>query len=818
MQGEKRVNPFFSFVRRVAIATLVLLFLVCFVLAQDLRQRECENLFSAAVRAEQQDDPIEAELRYEECQELAKKYRLPKLESAALHRLAVIRARSNKFSESANLFRRAIALDSRNALILCDFAQLYADRKDYGEAETILKNALNVDPHNPKVLYNLGVVIASQRGERQTEGLRYLKLAVGEADAYRELARIYRANGDIRQAEFAEQKAQLVNHSPGSLANNGESVRLPQRMPHESQTPSEVVDRVRRELIELETREIAESQRNMATPAVAQKPFIPTPANQPNSPNISGANTREAFPVISQGQTTLVSMPPQMSSTTSPPVNPFAEASKQPVSPAASSVRRLEPPSVDSVVLAQSVVRTISSEPSSAPPVPAQKPTINPSTSVPTIENRTPVNETAEPPSIKKMPSAPMESRLPQRTPTSGESNRQISLPPVRVSSNGDERLARTETANPLRKIPSAKDSLIDSSVDTSHIAALPSYSAVGTRRIPRTDQSDLPSQSESIANATESQPSRTASLRAISTAETSDVASAVPRPLPVRDVDVLQSPSAVIAHQETPATFVPTTSPSSAESTHVAENVRPLPSEPATPTQETRMIQSEHRFGTATSPDVIAFAPVKKVLPPAAPTEELPIEVAVIPLKSDTPSSPFASSPVKLPQIATADSDSPKVAVANSTPVAPQVSVFASPFPILDDTQQLAEAKPTASQAPAVSLPMPSVSPAIEPANPFLVANNPPKFADAKTESTALPTPMLPTMRPSEPLSVANNVQKPADTRTEAIPPPAMDVAVRPMPKQEEPAGFATSRKADREIKVSSGNDESTGFARSRR
>ena len=214
--GIKRVLPFFGLRHGIAIAA-ALLFLVTSLCAQDIRgQKECESLFGVAVKAEQQNDMIEAERRYKECLDAAHKLQLSKMEAAALHRIAIIKARNGKFSESLNLFERALILDPVNLLILGDFAQFYADCEDYERAETILTNAMNLDPKNPKVLLKLGEVIASQRHDRQAEGLRYMKLAVGESGAYRELARIYRSKGDISRAEFAEYKAKLAENPPNN--------------------------------------------------------------------------------------------------------------------------------------------------------------------------------------------------------------------------------------------------------------------------------------------------------------------------------------------------------------------------------------------------------------------------------------------------------------------------------------------------------------------------------------------------------------------------------------------------------------------------
>jgi tetratricopeptide (TPR) repeat protein len=179
------------------------------------QQAQCNALFARGADIEKQGDYAGAGFNYAECRELAKIHKLPQMEAAALHRLAVIEARSKKFSKSAEMFRAAAALDKKNVMILCDFAQLYADRRMYDDAETILKNALMMEPNNRKVLYGLGFTIAQQR-DREAEGCRYLKLALGEAQGYRELAKIYRTKGNLNQAEYAEQKAVLAAANPAA--------------------------------------------------------------------------------------------------------------------------------------------------------------------------------------------------------------------------------------------------------------------------------------------------------------------------------------------------------------------------------------------------------------------------------------------------------------------------------------------------------------------------------------------------------------------------------------------------------------------------
>ncbi|MCL2711043.1 MAG: hypothetical protein FWE95_09205 [Planctomycetaceae bacterium] len=688
MQREKSTISFFRLNRWITVAGALLVFLVSSAFAQDVRQRqqECEKLFSAAVAAERQNDPIEAELRYEDCRDLAKKYRFPQMEAAAIHRIAVIRAKNNKFSESANLFRRAIELDPRNALILCDFAQLHAERKDYTEAEIILKNALNIDPNNPKVLYNLGIVIAMQRGDRHTEGLRYLRLALGEAEAYRELARIYRRKGELSRAEFADQKAELAESqyvatrvSTGGSDDDSAAVRLPQREPRLSQTPPEIVNRVHEELVGVEMREMVAEQHQAALPPLVRTSIVQTQATQhsifPTTTSTVSAPPKDPFPVIAYVPSIHVAtvQPSPQSGTAVPkdqpavnspsPIIPFVPATQPHGSPI-SLVRRLEASTGDTA-LAQSPVRML---PRLADPLLVVSSLNRVSDSKPASDHPASDVDVSAPQLVKVLPATQTATELPPRVAVASDTTRLISLPPAQTSSSSVGRTEQAKAANPLRQIPAERVGLIDPGADTSAIAALPAYSAMGIRRIPRADE-PLP--------ATATQPS---AIVAFNTTESTAEPPRAPRPLPVRDIDVLQSPSAVIARRESSAPVPQLPSTPSVDNPYIVAKTQSEPSlvpeiPGGTPASETtRITQSTSRFSTATTPKELSFATVREESPPVLGTVE-PVEVAAVkPLVSDAPSS-ATPSPVRLPEIATDASDLPKVAAIKVAPVAPSAT-----------------------------------------------------------------------------------------------------------------------------------------------
>ncbi|MDR0335765.1 MAG: hypothetical protein LBI18_01605, partial [Planctomycetaceae bacterium] len=237
--------------------------------------RKVNELFALGIQAERQEKNTDAERIYEQCLQLAKENHVSQLESPILHRLAILNAKEQKITESEQYFRAALKLDKENITLLCDFAKLYSDQKNYADAETILKNALLLAPNHRRTLFNLGCIIALQK-DRQTEGLRYLKFAIGEIAAYQELAKIYRQQGNNSQAEFAEQRATLLQKNQTASPND------PMTSPTVSmdeQTKKELIQHVKEELLRLETVEIAET----TTPQQTTTAKIFTPKPEPAS-------------------------------------------------------------------------------------------------------------------------------------------------------------------------------------------------------------------------------------------------------------------------------------------------------------------------------------------------------------------------------------------------------------------------------------------------------------------------------------------------------------------------------------------------------
>ena len=821
MDGKRVTHPL-CWGHRITIAVALSVLLAGSLFAQGTpMQKECENLLLAAVRAEQQNDLIEAELRYDECLMLAKKYRLPKMEAKALHRLAVIRARNKKFSESAQLFRRAHELDPQNALILSDFAQLHADRKDFDEAEKLFKRALDADPNNPKILFNLGSTIASQRGNREAEGLRYLKLAVGEAEAYRELARIYRSKGDLSRAEFADQKAQIAESQPtqpsatrvGANAPSGNNA-VPVRPPHQVQTPPAIIQRNRQDIINSEVRDVISAQQRPATPPTAQTPPIPTPPIPAPAHRPAAMTERRVAATIT---------PPAEPAKPSPsvaPADPFAKTHHR-QEPTSSFVRQLQPP--QAALGAPSEVRTI---PSHSKPLPVIQSSDQSSISSPfapiQVEGIDSVITVSPEPQLAKITS-PVESDTLIKTDiyssrslrplaTEGQS---ASVPPVKALPSGARPAERTDmvkTNNPLRQIPLDDSGLIDPVSEVSVIAALPSYTALGNKRIPRIDQTSSPERSKNVPIVAEP-PSSSGfvaleTVKPVETVESPIEVARAPRALPVRDVSVLQPPSADFPHGESrgsqSVSAIP--APAAASDTHHIAQLFAERSETVTAIPEyVKITRNERHFSSANAPEVLQFSLASRDVPPAVPSDKS-VEIAARPPRQDD--APLvARSVVALPLVADGDSGLPPMERIVSTvpPPAPAVAVIDDPF-------LTANKSPVPTEVRTFEVPVPIIA-----ANndPFLTANKPPTpnshslvIADRQLPGNAVPE-SLPRV-----VSQPVEVPKVADARP-VLPTPRVEPP-QPILVLDEPTGFASTRKPEPQKIAAS--DDSAGFARSKK
>ena len=848
MQDVKKTIPFLGIKHRIAIVAAMSAFVVSMLVlkglcTQDLQeQKECETLFSAAVKAEQQNDTIEAELRYEECRDNAKKFQLPKMEAAALHRLAVIKARNKKFTESLHLFERAIVLDSKNTQILCDFAQLYADRKDYEHAETILKNVISLTPDNPKALFNLGEVIALQRGDRHAEGFRYLKQAVGEAEAYRELARIYRSKGELREAESAEKRAISAEGQQTTLAAGpGTSPSLqPKRpaTPPESVSPDSVpqamANRAREETGNLEKSDVSaeQRQRQSGTSPIGQTPIgstpigstptVSTPASQYEAGGTAVAlsenaatNQKKPLRVIPSGQPV-----PQEAATKSHtpamPVDPFAMAACSPetLSATPSSAPSVASTAPSTIAPETPMVRRFPNvEPQKTLQPSEQSGVIDPFSFVQVAESKPPANNDSSFVKIitpEKGDTATKIS-LPKRSPISSDEkeklvvrtfpggagrNEQTSVSKTDAGKKesdkkgaGKKDMGKTDSyaagrmSNPLRQMPNGDTGLIDPASDVPMIASLPSYSSVGAKKIPRIDPIDVQEQSKNILNTVESLPEEFVARQPIS--------------LPVRETEGLQSPATspatVVARREAPELLVIASENGAASVTKSAAKTGSSQELQASPSY-VEIVQSGRGFVMTHAPDVMQFSPIGTTPPPVhlskkQETTNKPVAIAARPQPQNT-KPPVSSSLMRLPQIAERDSDYPKT-IVNVAPTKPTQSAKSA------DAPQEASVETPADPFPVIAADIPQTPPQSPSLIPAQVAQSP-QFIQPSPAAQPLPVVQSPPQVAQSPLGVQSlpDIHPPVFTHPQ-VPP---DSLPQPQVAATDPASAAPFQMAKAE------------------
>ncbi len=240
--------------------------------AADPAERTLETLLTEANEAERRQDWKSAFLHYDEAMKRAQAEQQRPSEVMAIHRMAVIRAIEKKYDDSEELFRQALILGGDNVVLLGDFAKLFSDQQRYDDAETVLKNAMLVEPNHRRTLFNLGLVIALQEN-REMEGLRYLKIALGDAGAYRELAKIYRWRQNVNQAEFSEQRASLAEKK--RTDQEREALKSSHVVMDEA-TKTELQKQIRQQLLRQELSEIVQERDRLEKTRLEESPQTAT--------------------------------------------------------------------------------------------------------------------------------------------------------------------------------------------------------------------------------------------------------------------------------------------------------------------------------------------------------------------------------------------------------------------------------------------------------------------------------------------------------------------------------------------------------------
>lgn len=183
--------------------------------------QQLSALFARAVEFEKTGLLEEAKQGYSDYLQAARKLRGRRLGIDyvnAYHRLAVVYWKQGETAMAESWFRYAVNASRHraNTALATDYALFLEERRDYRQSEIILKNALIAAPENHRAIRLLGRSIAFQG--RPHEALHYLKPSIGEESAYRELASIYREQGNEIYALAMEERSGALRDSVRNLA------------------------------------------------------------------------------------------------------------------------------------------------------------------------------------------------------------------------------------------------------------------------------------------------------------------------------------------------------------------------------------------------------------------------------------------------------------------------------------------------------------------------------------------------------------------------------------------------------------------------
>jgi len=117
-----------------------------------------------------------------------------------LHRLALLHGKRGATGKSTELFKAALAKDTRNAELCCDYGYALYLAGDFDEASQQLRHAIELEPELNRARNILGMILA--RTNQQELAISEFSLArVPMSEAYANLALAMLLNGDAEAAE-----------------------------------------------------------------------------------------------------------------------------------------------------------------------------------------------------------------------------------------------------------------------------------------------------------------------------------------------------------------------------------------------------------------------------------------------------------------------------------------------------------------------------------------------------------------------------------------------------------------------------------------
>lgn len=115
-----------------------------------------------------------------------------------LHRLGVIADRNRNHKQAEKLLTEALLLDPQNAEILNDLGYCLFLQGKLTKAESVLSKAVAIGANNPRYRNNLGMVYGHLN--QYEKALEEFEIAGGPADAYYNLAFVYAAQNQTKEA------------------------------------------------------------------------------------------------------------------------------------------------------------------------------------------------------------------------------------------------------------------------------------------------------------------------------------------------------------------------------------------------------------------------------------------------------------------------------------------------------------------------------------------------------------------------------------------------------------------------------------------
>ena len=195
-----------------------------------------------AKEAQKTGDYAQAELYYLEYTDKYKRTENPVDMGFAYSQLGELALQKNQFEASNRYFEESIKHNPADLEVYGKYGEsLFRLQGNYTGAETLFRQAMTLAPNDPRFQLQLGRTLAYQK--KYQAGLGYLKTAIGEQQAYDEIAKIYHQHGEYESAALAMTKShESQTRQQRALAQSGinqNKATLEMGLPNQSHLPVE---------------------------------------------------------------------------------------------------------------------------------------------------------------------------------------------------------------------------------------------------------------------------------------------------------------------------------------------------------------------------------------------------------------------------------------------------------------------------------------------------------------------------------------------------------------------------------------------------